>query len=281
VAKVTDETLMAYADGALSPLARAKVEAFLQAHPETRGRIEIFRATGAPLSRLYGRPMAEPVPAHLKDFVLNYPLRAETVKAQTPKKGFASWLAGLEEGTRHLASSLAEWLGSPARASRWQFAAASAAFLALGVGTGAFLHGDSGVSSDLVAFHDGHIYASGPLGDVLEKVLSGRESRIAGVRGEAVIMRASLTFKSKQNTYCREYQVATPSDGGFVGLGCRGQDGKWALEVHLPVNTSGKSNYATAGHADNPALDAIVDRMSDGDVFGKEQEAAAINSGWK
>ena len=79
MAEVTDELLMAYADAddALSPLQRAKVEAFLQAHPSARRRIEIFRATGAPLSRLYGRPMAEPVPAHLKDFVLNYPLEAE------------------------------------------------------------------------------------------------------------------------------------------------------------------------------------------------------------
>jgi hypothetical protein len=280
VAKVTDEMLMAYADGALSPLARAKVEAFLQAHPEARGRVEIFRATGAPLSRLYGRPMVEPVPAHLKDFVLNYPLGAKTPKAQAPKEGVARWLKGFQEGTRLFTGNLVQWLGTPAPATRWQFAAASAAFLALGVTAGAFFHSDS-PSSDLVAFHDGHIYASGPLGDVLEKELSGREARIAGVRGEAVTMRASLTFKSKENTYCREYQVVTPSRGGSVGLGCRGQDGKWALEVHLPANISGKSNYATAGHADNPALDAIVDRMSDGDVFGKQQEAAAISSGWK
>ena len=174
MAKVTDEMLMAYADGALSPLARAKVEAFLQAHPEVRGRVEIFRATGAPLSRLYGRPMAEPVPAHLKDFVLNYPLDAETAKAQSQKEGLAKWLERLQDGTRRFTANLVQWLGTPAPAARWQLAMASAALLALGLGVGAFLHSDSG-SSDLVAFHDGHIYASGPLGDVLEKELSGRE----------------------------------------------------------------------------------------------------------
>jgi hypothetical protein len=279
VAKVTDEMLMAYADGALSPLARAKIEAFLQAHPDACRRIEIFRATGAPLSRLYGRPMAEPVPAYLKDFVLNYPLRAEIAKAQTPKKGFARWLKGLQEETRLFTANLVRWLGTPAPA-RWQFAAASAAFLALGLGVGAYLHSDR-ASSDLVAFHDGHIYASGPLGDVLEKELSGRESRIAGVRGEAVIMRASLTFKSKENTYCREYEVESPSDGRFVGLGCRGGDGKWALEVNLPASNAVKGRVKTAGGADDTALDAIVDHMMDGDVFGKAQEAAAISGGWK
>lgn len=279
MAKVTDEMLMAYADGALSPLARAKVEAFLQAHPEAGGSVEIFRATGAPLSTLYERPMAEPVPAHLRDFVLNFRLDAETSKAQSQKERLAKWLDGLEDGTRRFTANLAQWLETPA--GRWQLATASAVCVAIGLGVGVFLHSDSG-SNDLVAFHDGHIYANGPLGDVLEKELSGREIRIAGVRGgEAVTMRASLTFKSKQNTYCREYEVVSTTDGGFVGLGCRGSDGKWALEVHLPANTSAKRGVKTAAAADNAALDAIVDRMIDGDAFGNAQEAAAISSGWK
>jgi hypothetical protein len=277
VAKVTDETLMAYADGALSPLARAKVEAFLQGDLEARRRVEMFRATGAQLSRLYGRPMAEPVPGYLKDFVLNYPLRNEAPKAQAPKTGLARWLDGVGKGTRLFTGNLAQWLGTPAPAARWQFAAVSAAFLALGLGVGAFLHSDS-ASTDLVAFHDGHIYASGPLSDVLEKDLSGREARIGGVRGEAVTMRASLTFKSKQNTYCREYEVVSPGDGRFVGLGCRDSDGRWALEVNLPASNSVKG-MKTAG-ADT-ALDAIVDGIIDGDAFGKAEETAAIRSGWK
>ena len=280
MAEVTDEMLMAYADGALSPLARAKIEAFLHGDPEGRRRVEMFRATGAPLSQLYGRPMAEQVPAYLKEFVLNYPLEAETPKAQLQKAGPTRWLDGLKEGTRHFTSNLAEWLGSPAPATRWQLAAASAALLALGVGAGAFLHGDSS-SGDLVAFNDGHIYASGPLNEVLEKGLSRRDKRIGGVRGEGVTMRASLTFKSKQNTYCREYEIATPGDGGFVGLGCRGSDGKWALEMHLPASSSAKGGVKTAAAADNAALDAIVDRMIDGDAFGEQQETAAISRGWK
>ena len=277
MAKVTDATLMAYADGALSPLARAQVEAFLQAHPEVRGRIEIFRATGAPLSRLYAQPMTEPVPAHLKDFVLDYPMGQETAAAPSPKWRLATWLKGLGEGPRLFTANLAQWLGTSAPAARWQLAAASAAFLAIGLGVGAFLHSDS-ASTDLVAFHDGHIYASGALRDVLEKELSGREARIGGVRGEAVTMRASLTFKSKQNAYCRQYEVVSPSDGRFMGLGCRDSDGQWALEVNLPASNSVKGMKTAAA---DTALDAIVDRMIDGDAFGRAQEAAAISSGWK
>ena len=87
VAKVTDEMLMAYADGALALLLRGpRWKLSCRTDPEARRRVEIFRATGAPLSKLYGQPMSEPVPAHLRDFVLNYPLCAETPRAQRQKR---------------------------------------------------------------------------------------------------------------------------------------------------------------------------------------------------
>ena len=287
MAKVTDEMLMAYADGALAPLARAKVEAFLQNDPEARRRVEIFRATGAPLSKLYGQPMSEPVPAHLRDFVLNYDARAATPKAQLskmrlPTEWMAKSLAGFAQNARLLTASLAQWLEKPpSQTVRWQFAAASAAILAVGAGAGILMHGGGNASSELVAFEDGHIFASGALQRVLETLPSGEEARIAGVRGQAVSMRANLTFKSKQQAYCREYEVATPGVGGFVGLGCRDRDGKWALEVHLPAGGSAKGGVRPAGGAENAALDEVVDHMIDGDAFGSKQEDAAIGSGWK
>jgi hypothetical protein len=273
--------LMAYADGALSAFARAKIEAYLLSDPEARGRVEMFRATGAPLSRLYGRPISEPVPAYLKEFVLNYPLD-ETAPAATQLSGErrTGWFYAFGQKTRLFAGNLADWLERPAPAMRWQLAAASAALLALGVGAGALLSG-GGATGDLVAFHDGHIYASGALAGVLEKELSGHEARIGGVRGEAVTMRASLTFKNKQHSYCREYEIATPSDGGFVGLGCRGGDGKWALELHVPSANPAKSGMKIAEGGVNTSLDATVDRMIDGDAFDIEQEAQAVRNGWK
>jgi hypothetical protein len=66
-----------------------------------------------------------------------------------------------------------------------------------------------------------------------------------------------------------------------VGLGCRGSDGKWALEMHLPASNPAKGGVKTAAAAENAALDAIVDRIIDGDAFGDEQETAAISRGWK
>ncbi len=274
MAKVNDdEMLMAYADGALSPALRAKVEAFLKASPEARRRVEIFRATGAPISKLYSKPMTEPVPAHLRDFVLNFEMDAAPPKVEAPG-------ASLVSKARRLASRFEEWLTSPGpKAVRWQFAAAAVGFLALGVGAGSFLHsGESASDGDLVAFQDGHIYASGALRNVLEETASRHDSRIGGVRGDAVTMRANLTFKSTEQTYCREYEIEAPGAHAFVGLGCRDRNGNWAIEAHMPSEAKAKGIKA-AGH--NTALDAVVDRMIDGDAFGEEQEAAAIKNGWK
>ena len=57
--------------------------------------------------------------------------------------------------------------------------------------------------------------------------------------------------------------------------------GNGLLKFTFPRATLGQGRVKTAGGADNTALDAIVDRMIDGDVFGNAQEAAAISSGWK
>ena len=276
---VSDKMLMAYADGAVNAQMRTQIEAYLQTDPAARRRVEIFRKTGAPLSELYGQPMREPVPAALKDFVLNYPLDTQASKASSQNKGRVGLLSRFRKGAG--LASLGRLLEMPAPARHWQLAAASAAFLVLGIGIGAFLPGKSG-ASNLVAFQDGRIYANGALRDVLEKELSGREARIGGTRGEAVTMRASLTFRSKQNSFCREYEIATPDNGGFIGLGCRDRNGRWALEAQLPANrTSQGGGTKTASGPGNAALDVIVDDMIDGDALGSNQEAAEIGKGWK
>ncbi len=283
MAKVPVEMLMAYADGALAPSARAKVEAVLKSDHEARSLVEAFRATGAPLSNLYSQPMLEPVPEKLRDFVLNYSAEPPVSKVQLFKKRLAEWAGGLQSGGRNFATDVAEWAATPApQTARWQLAAASAAILAAGTTAGLLMHGGGqSSSSDLVAFSGGHIYASGVLRDVLERQPSGRETRIAGVAGDAVTMRATLTFKTKQQTYCREYEIETPGERNFGGLGCRDGDGKWALEVHMPAKGAAKGGIQTAGGGDNPAIDALVDRTIDGDVFSPDQELVVMGGGWK
>src|SRR5258705_7850581 len=53
VSVVSDEVLMAYADGALDPAERYAVEAFMQRHPECRQKVEKYRATLAPIRNVF------------------------------------------------------------------------------------------------------------------------------------------------------------------------------------------------------------------------------------
>ena len=50
---VSDEVLMAFADGALDPAEREAVEAIIERHPECRQKVEKYRATLAPLQSLF------------------------------------------------------------------------------------------------------------------------------------------------------------------------------------------------------------------------------------
>lgn len=288
MARLTDEMLMAYADGALTAPIRAKVETALQTDLEARRRLEAFRATGHRLSTLYGKPMAEPVPASLRDFVLNFPIeqkaarpeiQAAAAKPSAPK--LVERLRALPLTAKPVAEAVSAWLAdrvSPPM--RWQLGAASAAMIAVSLGAGWLAH-DTVEPSVLVSFEDGRVYASGPLQRVLEQTPSTEQTRIAGVRAsDAVTMRAILTFKTEQGAWCREYEIKAEHGGTYAGLGCREADGKWALEVNVPAGGGEKLKlYHAAGHS--VQLDTFVTSVMSGDALGGDKEAAAIASGWK
>ena len=71
MANLSDETLMAFADGELAPGERARVEAALVADATGRARLEIFIVTGRSLADQFRKPLIEPVPRRLVDLVLD------------------------------------------------------------------------------------------------------------------------------------------------------------------------------------------------------------------
>jgi hypothetical protein len=309
VAQLTDEMLMAYADGALNALMRAKVETALKSDLEARRRLEAFSATGHRLSTLYGKPMAEPVPAYLRDFVLGFPVETrKAALAGTPAAVAKSNAPKLAEHLRRLslrakrsaaetveplrklslkvkpgAEAVSAWLAdrvSPP--ARWQLGAASAAMVAVSLSVGWLAH-DNVQPSVLVSFEDGRVYASGALHRVLEESPSREQTRISGVRAsDAVTMRANVTFKTKQGAWCREYEILAAQSGNYAGLGCRDASGKWALEVNVPTGSAKKqSAQAKPATGRYVELESFVSSIMSEDALGREKEAAVIAGGWK
>ena len=65
MAEVSDETLMAYADGELDAAACSELEALLPDRPDLIARIEIFKRTRIGVGAPFEAVLNEPIPAEL------------------------------------------------------------------------------------------------------------------------------------------------------------------------------------------------------------------------
>jgi hypothetical protein len=222
---------------------------------------------------LFDKPMKEPPPAHLVEFVLKY----------QPSPGLKPAKA------KHRQPGLFSRLFLP-DAWTWGLAAAASIMIAIGATGGWFLRGALSPSAeeitDLVAFNNGTLVATGALEKALETMPSGKEVTLAS----SVSVKPALTFKSRYQSYCREYEIIAGSNERYEGLSCRNAQGKWEVEVNAAL-AYGKprktetipagSESPTAGSESLTALEATVNEMIQGDAFGREEEAAIIRNGWK
>lgn len=65
MSEITRDTLMAYADGALSPAERAEVDAYMADRPDAAGEVALMQRQANGIRALYGPVSAEPVPPRL------------------------------------------------------------------------------------------------------------------------------------------------------------------------------------------------------------------------
>lgn len=272
MALLSDETLMAYADGELDAAARSRVEAILARDPESRQRLEIFSSTGEPLKQLYNKPMEEPVPPHLVALVL---CGKETVQepvrhiVETPRAG--GWMAALTN------------IFAP---PQWAMVGAfGSLFLVLGISGGWLLHDATQTRGDtmsgLVSLDKGQIFAKGPFKSALETAPSGMPVALeTGQSGFS--MRAALTFKNRLQNYCRQYDVKTP-DSQYAGIACRGSDGHWRLEINMaaaPRSLSGERTQPAGGKG-STEVETAVNSVIEGDALGRDDEENLIRNKWR
>jgi anti-sigma factor RsiW len=122
VTNLSDETLMAYADGQLKTAEMARIERLLAADPELRARLEVFRATGRDLASLFDGHLNAPLPPRLKRFSL----------------------APGTDWSKVFNISLRRKRQHPPEFKGFRFVAASAAIFAAGIGIGWLMHGSVG-----------------------------------------------------------------------------------------------------------------------------------------
>lgn len=244
MAAVTDERLMAYADGELPPEEAAALERALRADGELRRRLALFQETRTAMNAAF-TPVDEVPPA----------LRARV----------ADMVAGAQSAT---VTPLRPRRAAPWRGVPLQLAASVAAVLAAGaigymVGTGSeqAIEGGGGLLA---------MEAGGEVAAALDTLPSGQELAIDG----DTRLRVVSSFMLPGEVLCREVEFDR-AQGGTISVLCRTGDA-WRTRLAIAVPASGTEGYRPASAV--PVIDAFLDDMAAGPALGPEEEAEQLRA---
>jgi anti-sigma factor RsiW len=267
---VSDEVLMAYADGELTPDECYALERLLRHDPVLRARLEPFIQTRMRLATAFEPTLHEPVPLRLI---------AAIRRSRPPAR--ASLTALPLEGRLRDVVSKAKALLAPGGSSLTPALAASIAALLVAGAMAGWIAGRATAPSSLMASSGPDLVATGALAEALEANPSGTSADGA----EASVVPV-LSFRTADNAVCREYRVkSTAADRDFAGLACRNADGVWRIALHVETGKLGpaspEASYQTATATNVPSIDAMVETMMAGEAFGTDDETRLLKNGWR
>lgn len=238
---ITDDDLMAFADGALDPERAQAVQRAVDADPELARRVAMFRDTAAALGDLGAAQ-----PADIPDTILT---RIQQLSAETEAAKIVN-IASFREARR---------------VPFWQVPLAASIFLALGV-TGALLVRPSGpeaVPGQLAALD------AAPVLTALEDLPSGEERELAEAGRIAMI----ASFSNDAGEFCREFEYDPPAGRTVVSVSCHdGAD--WGLRLAVMAAPVDAGGYAPASSLDT--LDAYLTVIGAGAPMSADEEEAAL-----
>lgn len=273
MSEITDEMLMAFADGQLAAADRRRVADYIATRPEARARVEMFKRTAAELSTLFNTALAEPVPEKLLAAISNAPVQPSSVSPfRNGRPQAASIVASFIEAI------LPSW---PAL----QTAGAFAATLVVGglIGSQWQAPQPSAIQwQDTVAVNEGRILAKDIFRDGLEKTPIGSQLAMNDGSSQRVFTPV-LTFERKEGGYCRSYTIENAAGFLLAGIACRNPAGDWTVEIQRdlgPVNKAA-NRVEMAGKKTSPAVEAAIDKLMSGNVLTREGEAQVIAGHWR
>jgi hypothetical protein len=251
---ISDETLMAYADGELDAAARAAVESAMREDPQIERRIAAHRTLRRKVQAAYSAELSEGIPERL--------LSAARGAAGTQ----GSNVVNLKAARAAMERSKSRARPPPAQ---WRTAGTIAASLIAGVGLGFFMWGHT--ESPLMRNAGGALVARGQLAKALSNQLAAGQSRGSPVQ-------IGVSFRAKSGDYCRTFALSgavSPS-----GLACRHAD-QWQVQAlsQEPGTVSG-SEYRTAGSAMSATILKSVEAQISGEPLDQAGERAARQGGW-
>lgn len=250
---ISDEQLMAYADGELDGAEfvtqRALLEAALQADPALARRLAQHRQLREQLGTLHAAVLDEPVPERLLAAARALPratvtdlnaVRAAKAAAHRPKRRVPIWSA--------LAASV--------------LVAAGVGYLAFSQRTGSPL-----------GLKNGELVARAALDQALNQ-------QLAGSVPTGALAQMGVSFRAKSGAYCRTFVLNQAHP--VAGLACH-QDQDWHIKALAPTtNAPGNAvGYRLAASDLPPTVRTQVEDLIEGDPLDAAGEAHARQSHWR
>jgi surface antigen len=257
VAEISDDVLMAYADGQLESAEAKRLAELLAADEALRRRFAKFAATKpARLARVFDGAVETDVPEQLLKAAAAFDA-ALRKRSEPQTSRLSGWLRGMSDG---LAGMMPAGM-SPA------WGALGIAVTVVVVAIGARLAAERVPEPDVFRA-------------ALETARSGDAIRFTAEDGDRLIT-PQLSFLNKTGDFCRKYAITRADRSQIEGVACRDGAGTWRVDMEAeggPAVDRSKPSLADSGSS--MAIEERIGELIKGPVFGRDEEARALKSGW-
>lgn len=262
-----DETLVAYADGALAREEAEKVELFLADNPDARNFVDLLRTSGNIANSAFDEALNVPrSDAKLAEMIL--------ASGNVEKTSQATNVVSLPRRQRPVAAT--------------QYAVPIAAAIALIIGgISGYEFGRRGPGGEPVAGADvavGQVARGSLLASLLDEKPSGESVSVDGAIKKELMVVAS--FRDAKGRVCREFEVLTPQAGGPVtaGVACRNEIGSWHIEGAAQLAAAPEpspQDFSPAGGNDAAAIEGILKAIGAKPALSKADEDVLLQKKWQ
>ena len=268
---ISDETLMAYADGELDAAAREAVESAMREDPRIAASVARHRGLRLQVQAAYAAELSEEVPQRLLAAARGTVAKGAVAKGARENGAVENGALDVERGVANLRDAVrAAPDRGAARRRRWRTMTSLAASVIAGVAVGFLIWGRAG--SPFVRGVGGELLARGQLAQALTSQLVAEQSSRSGVL-------IGLSFLAKSGDYCRTFALAAAVPQS--GLACRHGE-RWQVRALIQGSggTDRSSEYRTAGSSMPPAILSLVQGQIAGEPLDPAGERAARQRDW-
>jgi hypothetical protein len=241
---ISDELLMAYADGQLDPATRDEVERAIAADPALQLIVDRHRSLRLRLNTAFDPVLDEPVPERLSKLT-------------------ADSAAGVTDLARARAAKHERSAGFR-KPTVWMSLAASAV---LGIAIGFAVFG--GGQETMIVADAGGLSATG----ALDRALSTQLASTTADTGVQI----GVSYRSKSGQYCRSFAV---NAGRYAGFACRDEIG-WRVRMLTPSVSTQSGEFRTASSALPAVVSEAVSEDMAGEALDADGELKARENDWK